>query len=255
MGDDLRKKRDAYFAELVESEANAKKKQSGKKTSLTTGANGATGATSGGLKSAPIAVGRARGIGVLKTSGLALKSARASSGGGASTTAGTAGTTTTTISAAATVGAAAKGQTITGIPDAPPGDPCDLDLKKHDGRRYAKFTVPRDVDVGREARVQIFPNGPIVRFVIPASAKGGDTIEFAIEPWTSDDVPPKPPGGVDEDDEEVPPPPPPGEPPVMGWAPPPPPAGGVRFGVPPPPPRAGAIPMGYTNVPPPPPPP
>ena len=241
MGDDLRKKRDAYFAELAESEANAKKKQSGKKTSVTTGASGATGATSGGLKSAPIAVGRARGVGVLKTSGLALKSARASSGGGASTTAGTAGTTTTTISAAATVGAAAKGQTITGIPDAPPGDPCDLDLKKHDGRRYAKFTVPRDVEVGREARVQIFPNGPIVRFVIPASAKGGDTIEFAIEPWTSDDVPPKPPGGVDEDDEEVPPPPPP--------------VGGVRFGVPPPPPRAGVIPMGYTNVPPPPPPP
>ena len=231
----MRKKRDAYFAELVESEANAKKKQSGKKTSLTTGANGATGATSGGLKSAPIAVGRARGIGVLKTSGLALKSARASSGGSASTTAGT----TTTSSAAATVGAAAKGQTITGIPDAPPGDPCDLDFKKHDGRRYAKFTVQRDVDVGREARVQIFPNGPIVRFVIPASAKGGDTIEFAIEPWTSDDVPPKPPGGVDEDDVEVPPPPPPGEPPVMGWAPPPTPAGGVRFGVPPPPPRAG----------------
>ena len=252
MGEDLRKKRDAYFAELAESEANAKKKRSGKKTAAATGASGASGATtaaSGGARPVSIAVGRARGVGVLKTSGLALKSARAASGGGASTTAAS----TATVAAVGAVGAAAKGQTITGIPDAPPGDPCDLDLTKHDGRRYAKFTVPRDVEVGREARVQIFPNGPIVRLVIPPDVKCGDTIEFAVDPWTGDDVPPKPPGGVDEDDEEVPPPPPPGEPPTMGWVPPPPPAGG-RFGVPPPPPRAGVLPLGYTSVPPPPPP-
>ena len=112
------------------------------------------------------------------------------------------------------------------------------------------MTLPRDCAPGSELRVQIFPNGPIVRLIVPETAKGGDELEFAVEPWTENDVPPKAPAHGDDDDEDEappPPPPPPGAPPAgapmgmfVGRAPPPPPpppgAGFVVGEVPPPPP-------------------
>ena len=73
----------------------------------------------------------------------------------------------------AKTGEGGGGKTITEIPKAPKGDPCDLDLERHDARRFAKVRLPRDVVGGSEARVQIFPNGPVVRFTVPVDAEGG----------------------------------------------------------------------------------
>ena len=149
----------------------------------------------------------------------------------------------------ASVDGAGARRTITGIPPAPEGDPCDLDLARHDGRRFATLTVPRDGAPGSEARAQIFPNGPVVALTIPMTAKPGDVIEFAVEPWTADEVPPKPPSGGAGEGEEEPPPPPPEEPFPFGRAvPPPPPPPGMMVPVPP-------FLMGAMGVPPPPPPP
>jgi hypothetical protein len=257
VGEDLRKKRDAYFAELAaETESAAAKKkrqqqrgsvgakrgqQQQQQQQVSRGNAGVagTGTGSAAIVSSSSSLGAARGrVGVLKTSGLALSSARAS--GGAKAAAAPAGSVG---------GGKAGGKTITGIPDAPGGDPRDLDLTKHDGRRFAKMTLPRECAPGSELRVQIFPNGPIVRLIVPETAKGGDELEFAVEPWTEDDVPPKAPAHGDDDDEDEvpPPPPPPGAPPAgapmgifVGRAPPPPPpppgAGFVVGEVPPPPP-------------------
>lgn len=256
VGEDLRKKRDAYFAELAaETESAAAKKkrqqqrgsvgakrgqQQQQQVSRGNAGVAGTGTGSAAIVSSSSSLGAARGrVGVLKTSGLALSSTRASGGAkAAAAPAGSAG------------GGKAGGKTITGIPDAPGGDPRDLDLTKHDGRRFAKMTLPRDCAPGSELRVQIFPNGPIVRLIVPETAKGGDELEFAVEPWTENDVPPKAPAHGDDDDEDEappPPPPPPGAPPAgapmgmfVGRAPPPPPpppgAGFVVGEVPPPPP-------------------
>ena len=284
---DLRKKRDAYFASLVaraegdDHRARKKVKSSASSSSAskvttkaTDGTNGTTNGTNGTIgtngmtttmnattngtttttTTTTVAIGRARGIGVKTTKTMALSDgkmaleATKAKGERRSADADVANDLKASHQ---------RGQgTITGIPREPEGDPCDLDLTKHDGRRFAKFTVPREAEPGSEVRAQIFPNGPIVRVVIPRNLKCGDTFEFAVEPWTPEDVPPKPPGGVDADDEEV-PPPPLGAPPAT-WAtlgvgvPPPPPPG--RFGaVRPPPPPGRVFPMGYGGAPPPPP--
>jgi len=235
MAEDLRKKREAYFAELAAAEAKRAKKRAVPARGKAAASDGdGRGKEREASRAVMAATGRARGVGVLKTSGLAMRGARATApsttGGGAATARGGAG-----------------GKTITAIPSAPKGDPCDLDLEKHDVRRFAKMTLPRDVVGGSEVRAQIFPNGPVVRFKVPMDAKGGDEVEFAVEPWTADDVPPKPPGGAGLEEDEAAPPPPPGEPPAAPWM-----AFGGRVPPPPPPPPPGVV-MGTTEVPPPPP--
>ena len=254
MAEDLRKKREAYFAELAHAEAARAKKR----TAATRG-RAATRDGDGGEREekrsravrATAATGRARGCGVLKTSGLAMRR-------------GTAPTPAPTKTGGeAKTGEGGGGKTITEIPKAPKGDPCDLDLERHDVRRFAKVRLPRDVVGGSEARAQIFPNGPVVRFTVPVDAEGGEEVEFAVDPWTADDVPPKPPGGAGVEEDEEAPPPPPGEPPAAPWTafggrapppPPPPPVGAVTgtMDVPPPPPPVGAV-TGTMDVPPPPP--
>ena len=252
MAEDLRKKREAYFAELAHAEAAR-----GKKRTAATRGRAATRDGDGGEREekrsravgATAATGRARGCGVLKTSGLAMRRGTA--------------TAATKTGGEAKTGEGGGGKTITEIPKAPKGDPCDLDLERHDVRRFAKVRLPRDVVGGSEARAQIFPNGPVVRFTVPVDAEGGEEVEFAVDPWTADDVPPKPPGGAGVEEDEEAPPPPPGEPPAAPWTafggrvpppPPPPPVGAVTgtMDVPPPPPPVGAV-TGTMDVPPPPP--
>jgi len=242
MADDLRKKRDAYFDALARDDARRAKRARGggaatrRRRDATDGDEAATATAPTDARAAP-----RRGV-ALRARGLAL--ARAPR---ASTTATTTATTTTTTTRDDAAGRDGAGRaTITGIPRAPPGDPCDLDLDAHDGRRFARARVPADAVAGEAFDAQIFPNGPVVRVTPPRGTKPGDEIEFAVAPWTVDDVPPKPPRGRGGDGEEEAPPPPPGEPPT-GWtgrAPPPPPPASAAFGyaviggvdVPPPPP-------------------
>ena len=235
MSDDLRRKREAYFDALTRDASARRSTKTARATTKTRDedARDGTRARETTTTTATATTGRARGAPALRAPALRLTSARGSARGTASGT------------RAARAGRA----TITGIPAAPMGDPCDLDLEKHDGRRFARVRLPTAWE-GGETRAQIFPNGPVVTVTAPEGARGGDEIEFAVEPWTVEDVPPKPPGGRGEtEEEEAPPPPPPGEPPTewgAGRAPPPPPP-------PPPPSGIGFAPMGAVDVPPPPP--
>ena len=232
--DDLKAKREAYFDALARAATTRTKRARVNGDNVTKTARART------PRDAARDGARARGATGLKTSGLAL---------GARDGGGWTGARATEADGDGRTRARAGGKTITGIPKPPPGDPCDLDLDAHDGRRFATVTVPRDCAPGSEMWAQIFPNGPVVRFRIPRGTKEGDVIEIAVEQWTADEVPPKPPGsGVRDGDDEEPPPPPPEEPPA--WAP----GYGARAPPPPPPPPPGMFPpAGAVYVPPPPP--
>ena len=150
MSDDLRRKREAYFDALTRDASARRSTKTARATTKTRDEDARDGTRARETTTATATTGRARGAPALRATALRLTSARGSARGTASGT------------RAARAGRA----TITGIPAAPMGDPCDLDLEKHDGRRFARVRLPTAWE-GGAARAQIFPNGPVVTVTAP----------------------------------------------------------------------------------------